>query len=185
MSQKYDSLKETTVSSTEHYRNSFLRLTEDEVILPDGKTSTRVVVHHPGGVNLIALDDQQRLILVEQFRYPVGGALMETPAGKCEPGEENILTAARELEEETGYRAKNLKSIGSFTTAPGFSNEIIENFLATGLTIAADALKGDDDEFLNLFFVTKEEAWDWVKDGKIMDYKTIYAIQYLTIEGLW
>jgi len=185
MNHKFESLEEKQLASTEYYRNSFLHVTEDDVLLPDGNKTQRVVVHHPGGVNLIAVDDKKRLILVEQFRYSVGQALIETPAGKCEPGEDNIITAARELEEETGYRAGSLKSLGSLVTSPGFSNEFIENFLATDLEEVPEALKGDDDEFLNLFFVTKEEAWEWVNTGKIIDFKTIYAIQYLTINALW
>ena len=97
-------LEEKQLTTKEYYRNSFLTVTEDEVKLPNEAKAKRVVVHHPGGVNLIALDEQQRLILVEQFRYAVGKVTLETPAGKIEPGEETIITAKRELEEETGLK---------------------------------------------------------------------------------
>ena len=96
-------LEEKQLTSQEYYRNSFLKVTEDEVILPNDKQAKRVVVHHPGGVNLIALDEANRLMLVEQYRYPIEKATLETPAGKIEPGEETSVTAKRELEEETGY----------------------------------------------------------------------------------
>ena len=185
MNHNFESLEERQLSTTEYFSNSFLRVVEDEVVLPNQKVTKRAVVHHPGGVNLIALDQKKRLILVEQFRYSVGMALIETPAGKSEPGEDNRVTAARELEEETGFRAKTLKSIGRFATTPGFTSEFIENFLATDLEAVTDGLKGDDDEFLNLFFLTKEEAWQWVESGKIVDFKTVYGIQYLTLNNLW
>jgi len=185
MNHNFESLEERQIATKEYFRNSFLHVTEDEVLLPDGHETKRVVVHHPGGVNLIALDENKRLLLVEQFRYCMKTTLIETPAGKCEPGEENVITAARELEEETGHRAKNLTSLGCFATSPGFSDELIENFLATEIEPLEELAKGDDDEFINLYFVTKEEAEDWVKTGKIIDFKTIYAIQYLTLNGLW
>lgn len=185
MNHNFNSLEEKKISSTEYFRNAFLHVTEDDVTLPNEEITQRVVIHHPGGVNLIALDEKKRLILVEQYRYCIGMPLIETPAGKSEPGEENIITAARELEEETGYRAQNLVSLGRFTASPGYSTEYIENFLATGLVPLEEKIQGDADEFLNLYHVTKAEAWEWVADGRIQDFKTVYAVQYLTMNGLW
>jgi len=185
MNHNFESLEERQVASKEYFRNEFLHVTEDQVILPDGKDALRVKVHHPGGVNLIALDKDKRLILVEQFRYCLGRTMIETPAGKCEPGEDNLVTASRELEEETGFTAKNLKPLGRFAVSPGYTTEFIDNYLATDLEPVAEAVKGDDDEFLNLHFVTKNEAWEWIKSGKLIDLKAIYAVQYLTMNELW
>lgn len=178
-------LEEKQLTTKEYYRNPFLKVTEDDVLLPNQKEAKRVVVHHPGGVNLIALDDQKRLILVKQYRYPVGKSILETPAGKIEPNEETMVTAKRELEEETGYTCDDLKSVGRFATSPGFCNEYIENFLALNLQKLEEEVAGDEDEFITVFPVTKEEALKLVEEGRICDFKTIYAIQYLMLHQLW
>ena len=178
-------LEEKQVSTKTYYTNPFLKVTEDEVILPDQKEAKRVVVHHPGGVNLIALDEENRLLLVEQYRYPVGKTTLETPAGKIEPGEETIITARRELEEETGYTCDCLERVGRFATSPGFCNEYIENFFAKYIQKLDHKVAGDDDEFLNLYRVTKEEAIQYIESGFICDFKTIYAIQYLMMHHIW
>ena len=181
----FKELEEKKLTSKEYYRNSFLHVVEDQVSLPDGNEAARVVVAHPGGVNLIALDQENKLLLVEQFRYALGMATYETPAGKREPGEENKITARRELEEETGYTCKNLKSLGQLATSPGFCTEFIENFLAENLEKLTEIIPGDDDEFINLHAVTKEEALALIESGKICDFKTIYAIQYLILHKGW
>lgn len=178
-------LEEKQLTTKEYYKNSFLKVTEDDIQLPNDKQAKRVVVHHPGGVNLIALDEHQRLILVEQYRYPVKKATLETPAGKIEPGEATIVTAKRELEEETGYTCESLTMIGRFATSPGFCDEYIENFLATNLKKLDYEVAGDEDEFINLYHVTKEEALTLIEEGRICDFKTIYAIQYLIIHHQW
>ena len=178
-------LEEKQVTTQTYYQNSFLKVTEDDVTLPDGKDAKRVVVHHPGGVNVIALDENERLLLVEQYRYPVGRRTLETPAGKIEPGEEIIFTAKRELEEETGHTCQSLIPIGRFATSPGFCNEYIENFLVEGLSPLEHLVEGDEDEFINLYHVTKEEALAYIESGFICDFKTIYAIQYLMLYKGW
>ena len=182
---KMKSLKETQLSTTEYYRNSFLSVCEDEVQLPDQNQSKRVVVNHPGGVNIIALDEQKRLLLVEQYRYPLGRVTLETPAGKIEPGEKTTLTAMRELEEETGYRASSLTFVSKISTTPGFCDEWIETYFAHELIKLENAAAGDEDEFINVYHLTKEEAAKAIETQQICDYKTIYAIQYLTLHQLW
>ncbi|HAX73072.1 MAG TPA: NUDIX hydrolase [Firmicutes bacterium] len=177
--------EEKQLSTKEYYKNSFLKVTQDEVLLPDGFEAHRVVVHHPGGVNLIALDEQNRLLLVEQFRYPVGKSILETPAGKIEPNEATIMTAKRELEEETGYTSDDLTMIGRIATTPGFCTEYIENYLVKNITPLQTLVKGDDDEFITLHKVTKAEALKLMESGDICDFKTIYAIQYLIIHCGW
>lgn len=178
-------LEEKQLTTKQYYKNSFLKVTEDDIKLPNDAQAKRVVVHHPGGVNLIALDEQKRLILVEQNRYPVQKAILETPAGKIEPGESTMITAKRELEEETGYTCESLEMIGRFATSPGFCNEYIENFFAINLKKLDYEVAGDEDEFINLYHVTKEEALKLVDEGRICDFKTIYAIQYLIIHHQW
>ena len=180
-----ENLEEKQLTTTEYYRNSFLRVTEDDVLLPNQLEAKRVVVHHPGGVNLIVLDEKNRLILVEQYRYPVGRLTLETPAGKIEPNEPPIVTAKRELEEETGYTCESLTMVGRFATSPGFCNEYIENYLVLHPIKLEQEVQGDEDEFLNVYHLTKEEALVAIEDGRICDYKTVYAIQYLMLKQGW
>lgn len=176
---------EKQIKSKPYFQNAFLQVTEDDVLLPSEEPAKRVVVHHPGGVNLIALDDENRLLLVEQYRYPVGKVTLETPAGKCEPNEENRVTAKRELEEETGYTCGELKSLGQLATSPGFCTEYIETFLALKLEKLTYHVSGDDDELINLHAVTKEEALALIESNHICDFKTVFAIQYLIIHHNW
>ena len=178
-------LEEKKLNSTEYYRNSFLNIHEDEVTLPDGGESKRIVVTHVGAVNVIALTEAKELLLVRQYRYPLGIETIETPAGKLEPNEESIVTAKRELEEETGYTCESLQLLGKHASAPGFTNEILHQFLASGISKLDIAVEGDADEFTELLTVNKDQALMMVATGEIMDLKTVYAIQYLTLAGLW
>ena len=178
-------LVETKLATKEYYQNSFLRIHEDDVLLPDGNKSKRIVVSHPGAVNIIALTDEKELIMVRQFRYAVGAELIETPAGKLESSEEPIITAKRELEEETGYTCESLELIAKQAPAPGYTSEIFYQYLATGLSKLEVAVAGDDDEFIELLKITKDQALMMVATGEIIDLKTVYAIQYLTLAELW
>ena len=178
-------LTEKQLNTTEYYRNHFLNVREDEVSLPDGNTSKRVVVAHPGGVSIIALNNNHRLLLVEQYRYPLGRKTLETPAGKIELNEQPIVTASRELEEETGYSAGQLTLISKIATTPGFTDEYIETYLAHDVTKLNTKVAGDADEFINVLALTKEDAIAAIEEGAICDFKTIYAIQYLTLQQVW
>ena len=177
------SLEEKQLSTKEFYCNSFLSVREDDVLLPDGKKSKRIVVGHVGAVNVIALNEKNELLLVRQYRYPLGMEMLETPAGKLEVGEAPIITAKRELEEETGYTCESLKSLGNHVTAPGFSAEKLESFLASGVKKLDKAVAGDDDEFTEVMTVSKTDAVHMMETGEICDMKTVYAIQYLLLNG--
>jgi len=178
-------LEEKKISSTEYYKNPFLHIHEDDVSLPDGDKSKRIVITHVGAVNVIALTEAKELLLVRQYRYPLGVETIETPAGKLEQGEAPIITAKRELEEETGYTCESLQLLGKHASAPGFTNEILHQFLAIGVTKLDISVKGDIDEFIETLTVGKNQALMMVASGEINDLKTIYAIQYLALAGLW
>ena len=178
-------LEEKKLNTVEYYRNPFLHIHEDDVSLPDGGKSKRIVVTHVGAVNVIALTEEKELLLVRQYRYPLGMETIETPAGKLEPEEAPIITAKRELEEETGYTCESLALLGKHATAPGFTNEVLYQFLASGVTKLDIVVQGDADEFVEPITVKKAQALEMVKTGEISDLKTIYGIQYLTLAGLW
>jgi ADP-ribose pyrophosphatase len=125
-------------------------------------------------VAVLAVDESQRLILVEQFRKPLERIIFEIPAGKLEQGEAPLACAVRELKEETGYTAKRFTHLASFYTSPGFADELIHLFWAEDLQ--PGEAQPDQDEFIKLHHVSLDEAWAMITDGRIMDAKTILAV---------
>ena len=171
--------EEKTLSSETLYEGKIIELRVDEVELPDGKKSKRELVKHPGAVAIIAITEDNKLVLVEQFRKALERTIIEIPAGKIEPGEEPERTAIRELEEETGYKANEFVYIQSFATSPGFADEIIHLYLGTSLQKVENPAQGDEDEFIGLIECSIEEAEKMMEDGRIFDAKTAYAVLYV------
>lgn len=126
--------EEKTVSSETLFKGRVISLQVDEVELPNGKTGKREIIKHPGAVAVIAITDEGKMIMVEQYRKAMERSLVEIPAGKLELGEEPLRSAERELEEETGYGSAEMKHLISFYTSPGFADELVHVFVATGLT---------------------------------------------------
>ncbi|MBF8808510.1 MAG: NUDIX hydrolase [Enterococcus lacertideformus] len=184
---EYEQFEEKTIERKEIYRGAIIYVALDEVQLPDGNRAKRELVFHPGGVGIIAFDNQDRLLLVKQFRKPLEKVILEIPAGKIDPGEREMpeQTAIRELEEETGYRAEKLQHVISMYLSPGFANERMHIYHATNLKQVAEPLAQDEDETLELYALTLAEAKQAIADQLICDAKTIYAIQYweLLIKG--
>ncbi|MTH52264.1 NUDIX domain-containing protein [Bacillus mangrovi] len=176
-----DHLKETERSSKQIYAGKIIDLYVQEVELPNGKTSMREVIKHPGAVAVIALTKDGKLLLVEQFRKALERTLAEIPAGKLEPGEEPETTAVRELEEETGYTAKSISHLVSFYTSPGFADELVHLYITEELEPLKTEAHLDEDEFVELMEVTLEEAEGMLANGQIYDAKTAYAVQYLQL----
>ena len=127
-------LTEKTLSSEKIFDGRILHVRRDTVLLPNGHQSTREVVDHPGGVCVLALDDQERVLVVSQFRYPYGEVLRELPAGKLEYGEDPAQAAIRELREETGAVAGTFQPLGELYPSPGYCGEIIRMYLARDLS---------------------------------------------------
>ena len=146
------------------------------VSLPNGKTSKRELIKHPGAVAIIPITPEGKIIFVEQYRKALERSLIETPAGKLEPGEEPDMTARRELEEETGYGCNKLTYIQSFATSPGFADEIIHLYVAEDLYKIENAASLDEDEFVELIEATIEEAEHMMASGQIFDAKTAYSV---------
>ncbi|MBD8003474.1 NUDIX hydrolase [Bacillus norwichensis] len=173
--------EEKTVNTEPIFEGKIISVQVDEVELPNGELAKREIVRHPGAVGLIALTDENKIVMVEQYRKPLERSLLEIPAGKLEPGEEPAVTAERELEEETGYRAGKMEYISSFYTSPGFANEIIHLYLATELEKVENPADGDEDEFIELMELSLEEALECIKNERIYDAKTVFAVQFLQL----
>ncbi|ANU19594.1 ADP-ribose pyrophosphatase [Planococcus plakortidis] len=171
--------EEKTIHSERLYEGKVINLKVDDVMLPNGKQSKRELIEHPGAVAVIALTSDKKIIMVEQYRKALERSLVEIPAGKLELGEAPEYTAMRELEEETGYSAEKLEKVISFSTSPGFADEVVHVFFATGLHRAANGAVTDDDEFVELLEVTVEEAQSLIDNEQIYDAKTAYAVQWV------
>lgn len=175
-------LEEKTIHTQEIYAGRVIRLQLEEVELPNGKSAKREIVKHPGAVAIIAVTDENKIVMVEQYRKALERTIVEIPAGKLEKGEEPADCALRELEEETGYECKSLDLLVSFYTSPGFSDEIVHLYIAKGLSKKENAAALDEDEFINLEELTLDEAIQYVKEQKIYDAKTVFAVQYIQLQ---
>lgn len=167
-------LDEVTLSTEPIFDGKVIRVQVDTVRLPNGDTGKREIVRHNGAVAVLAIHND-RMIVVDQYRQPLGRTQIEIPAGKLEPGEDPADAIARELKEETGYTAKELKLLYSFYTSPGFADELIHLYLADELEQGEAQL--DEDEFLEMSAITLEEAYEQIRAGRISDAKTIMAVQ--------
>ena len=165
---------ETTAESDCLYKGYVINLKKDVVKLPNGKTSQREYVEHRGGVAVLAVDENGCVPLVRQFRYPLRSHLWEIPAGKLEIGEDPDDAIHRELREEAGLVAGNMRFLGSFYPTCGYSNEIIRLYLATDLTYVG--AHPDEDEFLEIKYVKLDDLYEKCLSGEITDGKTIVAV---------
>ncbi len=159
---------------TTHFRGRIISLTTDEVLLPNGHLASLEVVHHPGGAAAVAIDAQERVCLLKQYRYVADGWLWELPAGKLEPDEPPLVTAQRELIEEAGVSAREWQSLGSYLSSPGIFTEVLHLFLATGVEPAAAA--HEQAEVIEVHWVPFSEACDWAEGGRIRDGKTALGL---------
>lgn len=167
-------LYEEPLSRDVLYEGRILKLYRDQVQLENGHTTIRELVHHPGGVTVLALTDQDEVYVVRQFRYPFAQVLTELPAGKLEEGEDPLAAAKRELEEEVGVHAAHWEDLGKLYPTVAYDDEVIHMYLATGLTQAGQHL--DADEFLEAEPVPLRELAGQVLRGEIRDAKTQAAV---------
>ncbi|MDP2143048.1 MAG: NUDIX hydrolase [Gallionella sp.] len=170
-------LKETQLESAVMYSGDFIEVRKDAVRLPDGAIASREYITHPGAVAVLALLDNGNLVMERQFRYAPQREFIELPAGKIDHGEDILLTAQRELLEETGYVASEWIHLTTAWPCIGYADERMEYFLARGITHQGSAL--DDGEFLEVFELSLTEALEWVRLGKINDSKTIVGLFWL------
>ena len=156
------------------FEGRIIRVRVDTVSLPDGRQTTREVVEHKPAVVIVPVDSDENVILVRQYRYPTGQALLEAPAGIIEDSESPDLSAQRELQEETGYISRNLRAMGGFWSSPGFCTEFIYAYLARDLV--PNSLDADDDEFIRVERLPLSRIPRLIRLGEIQDAKTIAAL---------
>lgn len=178
-------LIEHKTGSEELLKGGFLHAFRDTVQLPDGSTSTREFIKHPGAVMVVPLLDDGRLVLERQYRYPLRRVMVEFPAGKLDAGESTFTCAQRELLEETGYSATEWARAGMLHPVIAYSTEFIDIWFARGLTLGERKL--DAGEFLDVFSATLPELLDWCRDGQVTDGKTLAAVLWLQnlASGAW
>jgi len=162
---------ERKVTGKTVFEGHIIQVELDEIALPNGRPAQREVVRHPGGVCVLALDQDGQVTLVRQYRYPMAEHIIELPAGKLDPGEEPSAAARRELEEETGLRAGKLTYLGYLLASPGFCDERLHMFLAQELEHLDS--HPDEDEFLDVFTMPYSELLSKVMAGELHDAKSV------------
>jgi ADP-ribose pyrophosphatase len=180
-----DPLKETELTTETVYRGNLLHVCRDTVRLPNGADTAREYIVHPGAVLIVPILDDGRLVFERQYRYPLRRSFIELPAGKIDPNEDILTTGKRELLEETGYTAKEWRYLAALHPCIGYSDEIIHIYLASGLQAGQKYL--DEDETLEVFTMTLEDALQALKRGEITDGKTVIALFWAEkhLSGEW
>jgi ADP-ribose pyrophosphatase len=158
----------------QRFKGAFLEMVTEEVELPNGRVASLDIVRHPGAAAVVPFLDEDRVVLIRQYRYAAGGTILEVPAGKLDPGEDPETCALRELQEEAGQRARRIVSHGSILTTPGFTDERIHLFSAFDLEIVPSRL--EDDEIIDVVEMGLDEALERVWSGELCDAKSALAL---------
>jgi ADP-ribose pyrophosphatase len=166
--------QERTLHTERIYQGRLVGLRVDTVELPSGRKTKREIVEHGGVAAIVAIDSENNVLLVRQYRKPVERVLLEIPAGGMEPGEDALVCARRELEEETGFSAERWEELGFFYTSPGFCTEQMHLYLATELRPAENA--ADDDENIELVRVPLASVPELIASGEVCDAKSIAGL---------
>lgn len=167
-------LKETKINSKKVFTGRLLHVFSDEVRLPDGNTSTREYIKHPGAAAVVPVFENGDIMMIKQFRYPLDQTFYEVPAGKIDSGEEVEKTAARELQEETGLITENLHYLDPFHPSIGYTDEVIHLFCAWDITITDSNI--DDEEFIQTLRMPFKKAVQLVYEGTITDGKSMVSL---------
>lgn len=171
--------EEKTISSEIIYKGAIINLRKDKVTVKNG-VSYREIVEHNGGAVMAAVTDDNKMVMVRQYRNPAGQVMLETPAGKIDKGEEPLAAAVRELKEETGYTASEVKFMTGFYPSVGYSEEMLYLYLCTGLE--AGEPSPDENEAIDIEEIDVEELFSMVMEGKINDAKTAIAVMMVREE---
>ena len=165
---------EKTVSKNYLYKGKILTLRKDDALTADGKPCIREIIEHSGGACVLYVEDD-KVLLVRQYRYAYGESIYEIPAGKLDKGEDPAVAAARELEEEAGLKAGRLEKLFVIYPTPGYTNEKI--YLYRAFDCVKTQAHLDEGEFLDVVYLPIEQAKEMLKNGQIQDGKTIIALQ--------
>jgi len=185
MSAPKKSLEESTLERRVVFEGQFLKVRRDLAQMPDGTTASREFVQHPGAAAMVPIGTDERILVERQYRYSMGAMHVEIPAGKIDPGEASLQTARRELLEETGYEARQWAFLTRVHPAIGFSDEVMDLYLAKDLVLRERSM--DLDEFLEIEWVTLGWMMDELRAGRLPDVKTQIAMHWLDrlYSGLW
>jgi ADP-ribose pyrophosphatase len=163
-----------TIHSEEKFKGRVFNVRQDQIELPNGKLARVDIVEHGDSVTIVPIDDKGRVWFVRQYRHPTGGEILELPAGVIDPGEEPEECALREVREEIGMSAGQIRKVGEFYLAPGYSTEYMHVFLAKDLQ--EDPLDPDEDELISIEKIPLEDTYPMIHSGQIVDAKTIAAL---------
>lgn len=170
-------MSEKTLSSQQIYDGRILKLRLDTVKLPSGRVTKREIVEHDDSIAIVAIDGDDNVLLVKQFRKAVEKEVLEIPAGGIEPGEEPVAAVKRELREETGFLPQRVERIGGFYTSPGYSSEFLHLFVASDLTPAK--LQAEDTESIKVERVPISRILELIRTGAINDAKSVAGLLML------
>ena len=168
--------EEKTLDTSVVYSGRILELKKDRVLLPDGKEGVREIIEHGGG-SAVVCEKNGKILMVKQFRYAYKETVWEIPAGKVNRGEDPLKTAFRELQEEGGVKAEKMELLFTVYPSPGYTNEILRIYRATGLSDCQSGL--DEDEFLTAEWIEKSLLKEMIGKGEIKDAKTLIALLYI------
>jgi ADP-ribose pyrophosphatase len=172
-------MEEQTLATKQIFEGRRINLRVDTVVLPSGRETTREIAHYPNSVGIVALDEDENVILVRQYRHAVVKTLLEIPAGGMEEGESPQQSALRELEEETGYTAADIEEIGGIYAAPGYSTEYLHLFVATGLRPGPS--RNDEDEAIEVVPVPLDDVPSLIRSGELCDGKSVVGLLSLLL----
>lgn len=174
-----EDLREQIISSDRIFSGRIVQLDHAKVMLPNGDTAMREIVRHALGACCLPVASDGRIYTVEQYRIPMDDITIELPAGKVDLGEDPLKAVERELTEEIGMTAQKFELICKAAVSPGFTDEVVYLFIATGLV--PQKASPDEDEFLSVKLYTMDQLLEMIKDGRIYDAKTIMAIWYANL----
>ncbi|HEX2961197.1 MAG: NUDIX hydrolase [Ignavibacteria bacterium] len=163
------------IKSETLFRGKVFDLQVDQIEYNSGNPGVREIAIHPGGAVVVPIKNDGKIVFVKQFRYPLQKVLLELPAGKLEVGEDPMKCAVRELEEETGYKAEEITKLGAIYTTPGFCTEVLHIYLAKGLT-PGNHNREEGEHGMEVLELTKEEIEDKIKNGELVDAKSLSGI---------
>lgn len=171
-------MKEHRIKTNLVYQSDFLKIVEDQVLLPNQKESKRIVVRHSGASAILPVTKDGRIVLIKQFRYPVNDITIEVPAGKLDLNEDPQRCALRECEEEAQVRPKRVEHVYSIHNCLGYSDEVIHLYIGYDAEEVLNPLEKDEDEMFEIHKYTKKEVQALLKSHKITDAKTIILLQH-------